>query len=191
MRVPWIRRIEVRGLQSAISVVGFLGIFALGLNLPLSNFANLQMEFAGETRVQAVAWIKKHVATDTTVIIPAELYLDSRPLASSGYPIRIAEFKALDTAQRIDSLMAEIPGPVVVLVPKWGVDFRSPDADRAKAKAAALNEAATQAQLVPLVDFGPYGVEINDYYGGVPGGNPGFSIARRVAAKHVNTKGGS
>ena len=183
MRVPWIRRIEVRGLQSAIGVVGFLGIFALGLNLPLINFANLQMEFAGETRVQAVAWIKKHVATDTTVIIPAELYLDSRPLASSGYPIRIAEFKSLDTAQRIDSLMAEIPGPVVVLVPKWS---------RAKAKEAALNEAAMQAQLVPLVDFGFYGLKINDYYGGgVPGGHPGFSIARRVAAEHVNTNGGS
>ena len=193
MRVPWIRRIEVRGLQSAIGVVGFLGIFALGLNLPLSNFANLQMEVAGETRVQAVAWIREHVATDTTVIIPAELYLDTRPLVSSGYPIRIVEFKALDTAQRIVSLVAEIPAPVVVLVPRWVVDLRLQDADRAKAKAAALNEAATQAQLVPLVEFRPhYGVFINGYdYGGVPGGNPGFSIARRVAAKHVNTKGGS
>ena len=192
MRVPWIRRIEVRGLQSAIGVVGFLGIFALGLNLPLSNFAALQMEVAGETRVQAVAWIKEHIATDTTVIIPAELYFDSRPLASSGYPIRIVEFKSLDTAQRIDSLMAEIPGPVVVLVPKWVVDLRQLDADRAKAQAAALNEAVKQAQLVPLVDFGSYGVEINHYdYGGVPGGNPGFSIARRVTAKHVNTNGGS
>ena len=194
MRVPWIRRIEVRGLQSTVGTVGFLGIFALGLNVPLKKFT--EIEVAGDTRVRAVAWIEKHIATDTTVIIPEELYFDTRPLAASGYSTRVVEFKSLDTAQRIDSLMAEIPGPVVVLVPRWIVDRRFADADEAKAKTAILHEAAAQAQLVPLVDFRPwYGVftyreplgGVPDYYGvyinaydfkGVPGGNPGFSIAR-------------
>ncbi len=184
MRVAWIRRRDVGGLQSAIGVVGFVGLFALGLNVPLSKFA-IQMEVASESRVRAVAWIKKHVATDATVIVPQELHLDTRPLASSGYPVRVAAFKALDTAQRIDSLVAEIPGPVVVLVPRWVADRRLADADSAKDKAAALNEALMRAQLVPLADFSlQRGVLINSdsrtiNKRGVPGRNPGFSIARR------------
>ena len=171
MRV--IRRIEVRGLQSAIGVVGFLGIFALGLNVPLVNFAK-QMDFAGENRVQAVAWIEKHIATDTTIIIPEELFLDTRPLVASGYSTRVAAFKSLDSVQRIDSLIAEIHGPVVLLVPKWIFDTRPADTDEAKAKAAALNEVIKQAQLVPLVDFRPFGVFIGAEQGA---DNPGFSIA--------------
>lgn len=184
MRVPYIRRIDIQGLRIAIGVVGFLGIFALGSNIPLIKFAyTMEVDRSRDTRTRAVAWIKEHVATDTTIIIPEELYFDSRPLASSGYPIRIVEFKTLDTAQRIDSLMAEIPGPAVALVPKWAVDLGQPDADRAKAKVAAMNEAAMQAQLVPLVDFGArFRVWINGYdYGVIPGGNPGFSIARSAA----------
>ena len=183
MRVPWIRRIDVRELRSAIGIVGLLGIFALGLNVPLINFVALQMDFASETRVRAVAWIKEHVATETTVIVPEELYFDARPLAASGYPTRIVEFKQLDTAQRIDSLIAEIPGPAVMLVPKWAVDLGQPDADWAEAKVAAMNEAVMQAQLVPLVDFGArFSVWIQGYdYGVIPGGNPGFSIARSAA----------
>ncbi len=172
MRVAWVRRIDVRGLQGAIGVVGFWGIFALGLNVPLGEFA-IQMEVAGESRVRAVAWIKRHVATDATVIVPEELHLDTRPLASVGYPIRVVEFKALDTAQSIDSLMAEIPGPVVVLVPRWVADLRFPDADSAKDKAAALNEASMRAQLALLADFSSqHGVFINSQRR-----NPGFSIA--------------
>ncbi len=184
MRVPWIRRIEIRGLQSAIGVVGFLGLFALGLNAPLGKFA-AQMEVAGENRVRAVAWIKKHVSTDATVIVPEELYLDTRPLASSGYPIRVVEFKALDTAQSIDSLMTKIPGPVVVLVPRWVAARRFSDSDGAQDRAAALNEALMRAQLVPLADFGPErGVLLHSPRSrlyitwGNPGRNPGFSIAR-------------
>ena len=185
MRVAWIRRIEIRGLQRAIGVVGCLGLFALGLNVPLGKFA-AQMEVAGESRVRAVAWIKKHVATDATVIVPEELQLDTRPLASSGYPIRVMEFKALDTAQSIDSLMAEIPGPVFVLVPWWVADPRF--SDGAKDKAAALNEALMRARLVPLADFSlQRGVLLSSpmsqrysgtrSLGGFPGRNPGFSIA--------------
>ena len=132
------------------------------------------MDFASEHRVRAVAWIEQHIATDTTIIIPEELSFDTRPLAASGYSTRVTEFKSLDTASRIDSLMAEIHGPVVVLVPKWIVDLRYADADEAKAKAAALNEAIKQAQLVPLVDFRS-GMFIQ--YEQVLGGNPGFSIA--------------
>ena len=183
MRISYVRRIDVQGLQSAMGVVVFLGLFALGMNVPLSKFA-IQMEVAGESRVRAVAWIKKHVATDATVIVPEELHLDTRPLASSGYPIRVVEFKALDTTQSIDSLMAETPGPVVVLVPRWVADLRFSDADSAKDKAAALNEASMRAQLVPLADFSlQRGVLINSrmslHKGAVPGRNPGFSIARR------------
>ena len=188
MRVAWIRRMEIRALRSAIGVVGFLGLFALGLNAPLGKFA-AQMEVAGESRVRAVAWIKKHVATDATVIVPEELYLDTRPLASSGYPIRVVEFKALDTAQSIDSLMAEIPGPVVVLVPRWVADLRFPDADGAKDKAAALNEASMRAQLVPLADFSlQHGVLLHSpmsrrYSGGGGGQWHSLKADRRAKAR--------
>ena len=180
MRVAWIRRMEIRGLRSTVGAVGFLGLFALGLNVPLGKFP-AQMEVAGESRVRAVAWIRKHVATGATVVVPEELHLDTRPLASSGYPIQIVEFKALDTAQRIDSLMAEIPGPVVVLVPRWVAELRFPDSDGAKDKAAALNEASMRAQLVPLADFSlQRGVVLNSpmsrrYWGG--GGGKGGAWA--------------
>ncbi len=191
MRVAWVRRIKIRGLQSAIGVVGFLGLLALGLNVPLGKFS-VQMEVVGESRVRAVAWIKQHVATDATVVVPEELQLDTRPLASGGFSVRVVEFKALDTAQSIDSLMAEIPGPVVVLVPRWRAPLRFSDAEGAKDKAAALNEALMRAQLVPLADFSlERGVVLHSpmsrrYFGGeIPGQNPGFSIASVPSRKYA------
>lgn len=57
MRVPGVRRIEPPRFRRTISAAVLLGIFALGLNVPIRRFVG-QVGVEGDTRVNAVAWIK-------------------------------------------------------------------------------------------------------------------------------------
>ena len=176
MRAPGVRRIEHPALRTTIGTVVFLGIFTSGLNVPIREFAE-QVDVAGETRVNAVAWIKQHVATDTTVVVPEGLEFDVRPLAAAGYPTRVVKFKTLGTAEDVDSLVEGIPGPVVVLAPRWCSTPWGRKPDEAADKAAALNEAMAQARIEPLAEFNPGGCTLINYRI-ANNGNPAFAIAR-------------
>ena len=181
MRAPRVRRIEHPALRRTIGAVVFLGIIASGLHVPIREFAG-QVEAVGDTRVNAVAWIKQHVATDTTVIVPEGLQFDIRPLTAAGYPTRVMKFKTLDAAEDVDSLVKGISGPVVMLTPRWCSTPWGRKPDEAADKAAALNEATAQARIEPLAEFNPDGcTSIN--YGIASNGNPAFAIAGAVGAE--------
>ena len=177
--VSFYRRMNASVLRRAISVLAFLALLLLGLSAPLSEISG-QISVTEESRTRAADWIRKHVATDTTIVVPEELHFDTRPLTSRGYKVLGAEFRTLDTAEKIDLFMADVPEPFVMLVPRWKASSWGWDVDSAKDKATALNRAAMLARLVPLADFSlQRGVLINYQ---VPGnGSPGFSIAKRFA----------
>lgn len=173
MRVPGVRRIESPRFRRTIAAAVLLCIFALGLNVPIRRFVE-QVEVEGDTRVNAVAWIKQHVAADTTVIIPEELQLDFRPLTAAGYPTRVVKFRTLDAAD-IDSLVKGIPVPVIVLAPRWCSTPWGRNPEEALNEAATLNEAIARAHIEPLVEFNPGGCTFVNY--DIPNnGNPAFAI---------------
>ena len=179
MRVPGVRRIEPPRFRRTIGAAVLLGIFALGLNVPVRRFVE-QVEVEGDTRVNAVAWIKQHVAADTTVIIPEELQLDFRPLTAAGYPTRVVKFRTLDAAD-IDSLVKGIPGPVIVLAPRWCSTPWGRKPEEAANEAATLNEAIARARIEPLVEFNPGGCTLVNY--DIPNnGNPAFAIGGQPGA---------
>ena len=181
MCAPGVRRIEHPALRRTIGAVIFLGIIASGLNVPIRGFAG-QVEAAGDTRVNAVAWIKQHVATDTTVIVPEELDFDIRPLTVAGYPVRVVEFRTLGTAEDVDSLVWGIPGLVVVLAPRWCSTPWGRKPDEAADKAVALNKAMAEARIEPLAEFNPGGCTLINYH--IPNnGNPAFAIAGATGAE--------
>lgn len=178
MRVPRVRRIEQPALRRTIGAVVFLGISASGLNVPIRSFAG-QVEAAGDTRVNAVAWIEQHVAADTTVIVPEELQFDFRPLTAAGYPTRVVKFRTLGAAEDIDSLVEGIPGPVIVLAPHWCSTPWGRKPDEAADEAAALNEALAEARIEPLAEFNSGGCTLINYH--IPNnGNPAFAVAGRA-----------
>lgn len=178
MRAPGIRRIEPPALRRTIGAVVFLGISASGLNVPIRGFAG-QMEAAGDTRVHATAWIKQHVAADTTVIVPEELQFDFRPLTVAGYQTRVVKFKTLGAAEDVDSLVKGIPGPVILLTPRWCATPWGKKPHEAADEAAALNEAMAGARIEMLAEFNPEGCTLINYR--IPNnGNPAFGIAGRI-----------
>ena len=176
MRIAIVRRINLPIYKRAISSTAFLGLFLLGVCVPLGRIST-QIEVTAESRLRAVNWIQQHVAMDTTIIVPRELQFDIRPLVLAGYSVQVMQFKPLDTAESIDSLMAGISGPTIVLVPRWKATGWGPNYDTAKEKARALNVAADRARLETLADFSiERGVLVN--FSIPANGNPGFSIAR-------------
>ena len=177
MRVATVHRINLPIYRRAIGGAALFGLFLLGVSVPLSRIST-QIEVTAESRVRAVNWVQQHVTMDTTIIVPKELQFDIRPLVLAGYPVQVTQFKPLDTAESIDSLMAGISGPTVVLVPRWIAKVWDRDGGRAREKAATLNMAADRAQLETLADFSiERGVFVN--YPIPQFGSPGFSIAGR------------
>lgn len=179
MRAPWIRRVKTPAYRKAIGGAVFLGVFAGGLHAPIREFSRQQLQVAGDSRVNAVAWIQEHAAADTTLIVPEELQFDSRPLTAAGYPIRVAKFKELGAPEDVDALVEGLPGPVLALFPFWCATPWGDSPDEAAVRAAELNEAMAQASLVPLVDFHHGGCTLLNFR--IPNnGNPAFSIAGRT-----------
>ena len=178
MRAPWIRRVRTPAYRKAIGGAVFLGVIAGGLHAPIREFSR-QLHVAGDSRVNAVAWIQEHAAADTTLIVPEELQFDSRPLTAAGYPVQVAKFKELGAPEDVDSLVEGLPGPVLALFPFWCATPWGGSPDEAAVRAAELNEAMAQASLVPLVEFNAGGCTLLNY--GIPNnGNPAFSIAGRT-----------
>ena len=177
MRAPGVGRIASPALRRTIGAIFFLGISASGLNVPIREFAR-QVKVAGDTRVNAVSWIKQHVAVDTTVIVPKELQFDLRPLIAAGYPTQVAEFRTLGAAKDVDSLVEGIPGPVIVLAPRW---CSTPWRSRKPGEAVKLNEAIAGSRIEPFVEFNPGGCTLVNY--DIPNnGNPAFAIAGQAGA---------
>ena len=146
-------------------------VFVLCTTGQLGKFSE-QATVLPESRILTVAWIKDNIPSDRTILVPEELELDARPLKARGYEIRMAKFSALDSAEEIDALIHEVPGPVVVLVPTWGIDHRFPGAELA----VALNEAARDVRLKPLKSYRGRNLQVN-YPRPIRHGNPAISIS--------------
>ena len=156
-----------------VSAMIFSALFVLGLSHPLSTFSYDQIQVRLESRREAVEWIKEHLSTNQTIIIPTEFKLDARPLKALGYSIRMEEFLSLDTGEAIRGIIKKESNPVVVLIPKWsGKKANSPGADLAM----TLNQAITEASLKSLKTFPGYNLK-TDHWKFAPYGNPSINIS--------------
>ena len=121
----------------------------------------------------------RNLPNDTTLIVPTELGLDTRPLATAGYAVRVVDFVPLETGEAIAAL-AEGLSAVAVLMPKWRADARFPNAELA----ARLNSAAEQAPLETIASFGRSSVKVNAPRILVTSPVPHVSIAVPRSAEH-------
>ena len=141
--------------DAALRTVAFVVPCALALYAPLTKI-DQQISPTPNSRHQAVAWIMQNLPSDTTLIVPTELGLDTRLLAAAGYPVRPVDFIPLDTG---DAIAATAAGRshAAVLIPSWYADPRFPNTELA----ARLNEAAEQAPLETIAQFGRTSIKVN------------------------------
>jgi hypothetical protein len=84
--------------------------------------------------------------------------------------VKVVELKPARIAAAITALIADVPAPAVLLVPRWGADRRSPG----QSTADALNALARQWRVIKT--FGTNDVLVN-YLFATAWGDPAFAVA--------------
>src|SRR5262249_18269811 len=93
-----------------------------------------------DSRVAATAWLASRVSSGWTVVVPQQLGFSIRELHSSGLNVKVVDLQHARTRAAVDDLIADVSGPSLIVVPRWGSDTNFVGAKEAD----KLNELATR-----------------------------------------------
>ncbi len=167
----WIVALAVRrgSTWTRVKVPVLAGIVLAIAAVPFVRLAD-HVRDRTDSRNLARAWIAAHLPNNHTIVVPRELAFDVRPLEMERRAVKRVELISAREPAVLDALLADVPAPAVILVPRWGADRRRPgqrDAD-------ALNALTKQWRV--LETFGRNDVLVN-YLHPTAWGDPAFSIA--------------
>jgi len=148
-------------------VLAFL-ILAIA-TVPVWHFADLLRDRT-DSRNLAHAWIEARLQPEWTIVVPGHLNFDTRRLEKAGRHVMVVDLKAAGDMDGLNSIMAGVPAPAVIMVPHWGADERYAGQELAD----ALNNLSQRWRIVKT--FGTNAVRVN-YRPATPRGDPAFSIA--------------
>jgi hypothetical protein len=123
-----------------------------------------------DSRNLAHAWIEERVTRDWTIVIPTELGFDSRRLEADGRRIVPVELRTARDAGALQSLVAGVPAPALIMLPRWGADARFPGQELAD-----ILNGVTRGRRA-MKTFGTNDVLVN-YSHQNPWGDPAFAVA--------------
>lgn len=130
-----------------------------------------------DSRNKSISWVKSNIPPGSVILIPNELYLDTRELEKE-YKIRF--FDGL----KVKSAYPKKLTRGYIFIPYYGYDPRKP---KGKKKASRLN--AFFGNLDKLTEFGQQPVLVNSPRT-VPFGNPKFFIAKIRQSPSINENNG-
>jgi hypothetical protein len=167
----WIvRTATARGwTMKRVGVPAVAGALLFVAAVPFWRFAD-HVRDRTDSRNRARTWIAVNVPHDWALVVPRELGFDDRGLGARGRHVKVVELKAARDAAAIKALLADVPAPAVLLVPRWGADRRSPG----QSTADALNALAQQWRVIQT--FGTNDVLVN-YLFATAWGDPAFAVA--------------
>jgi hypothetical protein len=161
-RTPW------SGLATKPLVRHGVALALIVLAVPFSHVADLFRDRT-DSRNVASAWLASYIPAGWTIVIPAELGFDERPLDTNGRQVLVVDQQSAIDGPATDALLADVVPPAVILVPTWGADPFVPG----RWRAPMLNDIARRWS--PVRTFGTEAVWVN-HENHVPFGNPAFSV---------------
>ena len=123
-----------------------------------------------DSRNLAQAWIEARLQPEWTIVVPRHLNFDARKLEKAGRHVVLVDLKAARDVDALNSIMAGVPAPAVIMVPHWGADARYAGQDVAD----TLNNLSQRWRIIKT--FGTNDVRVN-YSPATPRGDPAFAIA--------------
>jgi hypothetical protein len=123
-----------------------------------------------DSRNLARAWVAENLPYDWAIVVPTELGFDRRGLEIRGRTVKAIDMKSARDQAALDAMLADVPSPAAIMVPRWGADRRSPGMQRAETLNALTPRWRTVAR------FGSNDVLVN-YLWPTAWGDPAFSIA--------------
>jgi hypothetical protein len=160
---------------SAVLIIGLL----LFSGLPLSRM-HLWLNARPDTRKQAIEWIKENIDHHSTIVVPEELYFDTRPIDACYDVVRVRFL-----SEEWDPILSRIKtiDDMFFIVPVFAYDVRRPfdkkQIDILNGISSAMRELAFFSEnhiVTPEAKiFSDNGVLVN-YYNHVPGRDPTFGV---------------
>ena len=166
----WVLRLAAhRGWDSQARrtriVAGLILVVAM---VPLWHFAD-PVRDRTDSRNLAQVWLEGHVPPGWTVVTPTHLCFDARWLEARGRKVVAIDLQLVREAGSFLALLSAIPGPAVLMVPRWGADPRFGGGEQA----AIFNELSRRWKV--LETFGTNDVLVN--YVSTPWGYSAFAVA--------------
>jgi hypothetical protein len=124
-----------------------------------------------DSRTLAQQWIEDKVPEGWAVVVPSELGVDLDAIVkATGRKIAVVDLRSATDRPALERLVAGVPKPAVVMVPRFGADQRFGGGEAAE----TLNQLTAHWRVV--TSFGTNPVLVN-YSQPVPSGNPAFALA--------------
>jgi hypothetical protein len=158
-----------RGWAPRIPLPALAALGLAALTLPFWHYAG-NLRDRTDSRNQAREWIAAELPPNWTLVVPSELGFDRRGLEAGGRQVKVVDLGTTADPNAVQAMLADVPAPAVILVPRWGADRRSPGQETAK----ALN-AVTEGWRV-VRSFGSNDVLVN-YTSPTAWGDPAFAVA--------------
>lgn len=155
-------RMQKRAVRAGTAVV-------LLLLIPVWHIAG-HFRVVPDSRNVATAWIQERIPAGWTIVVPKQLGLDRRPLEAAGRRVVEVDLQSGRDDAAVNTMMAEVPAPAVLLVPRWGADDRFPNGEQA----TTLNDIGRRWRV--MRQFGSTDVLVNYSYS-TPWGDPAFAVA--------------
>lgn len=123
-----------------------------------------------DSRNLARAWVADELPYNWAIVLPSELGFDRKGLEIRSRHIKVVDLRSARDPEAVNALLADVPSPAVMFVPRWGADRRSPG----QKAADALNALTSRWKVVKT--FGSNDVLVN-YWSATAWGDPAFAIA--------------
>lgn len=144
-----------------------LGLVLVAGAVPLRHLAE-HLRDRTDSRKLAQAWIEERLPAEWSLVVPSQLSFDTRALGPRATVVDLQG--AAGDPDALHRMLQAVPGPAVILSPKWTADTRF----RGQEVAAVLNEICGRWRVVKT--FGSNPVLVN-YSQPNPSGDPAFAIA--------------
>jgi hypothetical protein len=123
-----------------------------------------------DSRNAVQVWIEERLPPNWTIVVPRQLGLDTRRLAAKARRIAVVDLQSARHPEAVRGLLSGVPGPAVILAPRWGADSRFPGHELP----GVLNELSSRWRVMKT--FGTNDVLVNYSYPN-PWGDPAFAVA--------------
>jgi hypothetical protein len=144
-------------------------VLLLGAAVPPAHAWDLLRDRT-DSRKRALVWIERRLPAGWSIVIPAQLAFDVRPLQARGARVVVVDFRSATSGDQLRGLLGDVQEPAVILAPRWGADARF----EGRELADVLNHLSAPWRVEAT--FGTNPVLVN-YSQPNPWGDPAFAIA--------------
>lgn len=162
-RRPWMAwTVDGRGRALAALIL-------VAATVPLWNVADY-VRYRTDSRNLAEAWLREHLSSDWTIVVPKQLGFDARGLRRMRRRVVVVDLQSARDDAALQAILSEVPAPAVIMAPRWGADERRGGPEVAD----TLNDITRRWRVVRT--FGTNDVLVNRSHTN-PSGDPAFAVA--------------